>query len=70
MSYTKQVSHQTKKIRKQKSIMVLMKQRLNSDMQTKRKHSITSSTKLIQKYQTNIGILYQQKNHQIYPGKS
>ena len=31
MSYTKQVSHQTKKIRKQKSIMALVKQHLNSN---------------------------------------
>ena len=60
MSYTKQVSHKTKKIVKRKFIMVLVKQHLNSDMRTIKKHSVTSNTKLIQNYQTNIGILYQQ----------
>ena len=34
MSYTKQVSHQTKKIVKQNFIMALVKQHLNSDMRT------------------------------------
>ena len=37
MSYTKQVSHQAKKIGKQKFIMTLMKQHLNSDMRTIKK---------------------------------
>ena len=60
MSYTKQVSHKTKKIVKQKFIMALVKQHLNSDMRTIKKHSVTSNTKLIQNYQTNTGILYQQ----------
>ena len=58
MSYTKQVSHQRKKIRKQKFIMALVKQHLNSTIRNIKKHSITSNTKLIHGYQTNIGILY------------
>ena len=62
-------SHQTKKIRKQKFIMTLVKQQLSSDMRTIKKHSITSNTKLIQSYQTNIGILYQQTKLRTYPGK-
>ena len=33
------------------------------------KHSITSNTKLIQNYQTNIGILYQQRKLRTYHGK-
>ena len=37
MSYTKQVSHQTKKIRKQKFIMELVKQHFSSDMQNIKK---------------------------------
>ena len=37
MSYTKQVSHQTKKIRKQKIIMELVKQHFSSDMQNIKK---------------------------------
>ena len=65
----KQVSHQTKKIRKQKFIMALVKQHLNSDMRTIKKHSISSNTKLIQNYETNIGILYQQTKLQTFPGK-
>ena len=56
----------TKKIRKQKFILALVKQHLSSDMRTIKKHSITSNTKLIQNYQTNIGILYQQTK---LPGK-
>ena len=56
MSYTKQVSQQTKKIQKQKFIMALAKQYSSSDMQTIRKHSTTLNTKLIQNYQTNTGI--------------
>ena len=58
MSYTKQVSHQRKKIRKQIFIMALVKQHLNSTIRNIKKHSITSNTKLIHSYQTNIGILY------------
>ena len=69
MSYTKQVSQQTKKIRKQKFIMALVKQHLSSDMRTIKKHSITSNTKLIHSYQTNIGILYQQRKLRTYSGK-
>ena len=69
MPYTKQVSHQTKKIRKQKFIMALVKQHLNSDMRTIKKHSIASNTKLIQNYQTNIGILYQQTKLRTSLGK-
>ena len=67
--YTKQVSHQTKKIRKQKFIMALAKQHLSSDMQTIKKRSITSNIRLIQNYQTNIGTLYQQAKLQTYSGK-
>ena len=69
MSYTKQVSQQTKKIHKQKFIMALVKLHLSSDMRTIRNHAITSNTKLIQNYQTNIGILYHQTNFRTYPGK-
>ena len=69
MSNTKQVSHQTKKIRKQNFIMALVKQHLSSDMPNMKKHSIVSNTKLIQNYQMNIGILYQQKRLQTYPGE-
>ena len=43
-----------------KIIMSLVKQHLSSDMRIIKKHSITSNTELIQNYQTNIGILYQQ----------
>ena len=60
MSYTKQVSHQTKKILKQKCIMALAKHHLISDMRTIKKHSLSSNTNLIQNYQTNIEILFQQ----------
>ena len=49
--------------------MALVKQHLSSDMRTIKKHSITSNTKLIQNYQTNIGILYHQTELQTYPGK-
>ena len=69
MSYTKQASHQTKKIQKQKFIMVLVKQHPSSDMRTIKKHLITSYTKLTQNYQRNIGISYQQTKLQTYPGK-
>ena len=67
--YTKQVSHQTKKIQKQKFIIALVKQHLSSDMRTIKKHSITSNTKLIQNYQTNIRILHQQRKLRTYLGK-
>ena len=40
--------------------MALVKQHSSSDMQTIKKHSITSNTKPIQNYQTDIGISYQQ----------
>ena len=56
MSYTEQVSQQLKKIQKQNYIMALVKQHSSSDMQTIRKHSTISNAKLIQNYQTNIGI--------------
>ena len=56
MSYTEQVSQQSKKIQKQNYIMALVKQHSSSDMRTIRKHSTTSNAKLIQNYQTNIGI--------------
>ena len=69
MSYTKQVSHQRKKIPKQKFIRALVKPHLNSDMRNIKKHSITSNTKLIHNYQTNIGILYQQTKRRTDPGK-
>ena len=63
MSYTKQVSHQAKRTRKQRFITALVKRHLSSDMpnKKKKKHSITSNSKLIQNYQTNIGRLNQQK---------
>ena len=54
---------------KTKFIMVLVKRHLNSDIRTIKKHSITSDTKLIQNYQTNIGILYQQTKLRTSPGK-
>ena len=69
MSDTKQVSHQTKKIRKQNFIMALVKQYLRLDLPNMKKHSIASKTKLIQNYQMNIGILYQQKKFRTYPTK-
>ena len=69
MSYTKQASHQTKKIRKRKFIMALVKQHLSSDMRIIKKHSITSNTKLLQNYQTNIRKLYQKAKLRTYPGK-
>ena len=70
-SYTKQVSHQSKKIRKQKFIMALVKQHLSSDMRIIKKfnNSITSNTKLIQSCQTNIGKLYQQTKLRTYSEK-
>ena len=37
-------------------IMAFVKQHSSPDMRTIRKHSTTSNTKLIQNYQTNIGI--------------
>ena len=40
--------------------MALVKQHSSLDMRIIRKHSTTSNTKLIQNYQTNIGIKYQQ----------
>ena len=49
--------------------MALAKQNLSSDMRTIKKHSIISNTKMIQNYQTNIGILYQQTKLGTYPGK-
>ena len=58
MSYTNQGSRQTKKIQNKTGYMALVKQHSSSDMQTIKK-LITSNTKLIQKYQTNIGILNQ-----------
>ena len=44
------------KTQKQKFIIALVKQHSSSDMRTIKNHSITSNTKLIQNYQTNIGI--------------
>ena len=61
MSYTKQVSHQEKRTRKQRFITALVKRHLSSDMPNIKKHSITSNSKLIQNYQTNIEILNHQK---------
>ena len=49
--------------------MAFAKQHSSSDMRTIRKHSATSNTKLIQNYQTNIGIKYQQTKPRTYPGK-
>ena len=34
-----------------------------------KKNSITSNTKLIQNYQTSIGVLYQQRKFRTFPGK-
>ena len=56
MSYAKQVSQKTNKIQKQKFIMAFEKHNSSSDKRTIRKHSTTSNTKPIQKYQSNIGI--------------
>ena len=64
-----QSKYQTKRRRFENKSLMLVKQHLSSDMRTIKKHSITSNTKLIQKYQTNIGILYQQTNLRTYPGK-
>ena len=47
---------------KTKSIMALVKQHSSSDMRTIGKQSITSNTKLIQNYPTNIVKSYQQTN--------
>ena len=69
MSYTKQVSHQTKKIRKIKFIMTLVKEHLSSDMRIIKRNSITSNTTLIQNYQMNIGKVYQQTKLRTYPRK-
>ena len=49
--------------------MALVKPHLSSNMRTIKKHSITSNTKLIQNYQTNIAISYQQTKLRTYPGK-
>ena len=49
--------------------MALVKQHSSSDMQTIKNHSITSNTKLIHNYQTNIGISNQQAKLRTYPGK-
>ena len=49
--------------------MTLVKQHLVSNVRMIKKHSITSNTELIQNYQTNIGILYQQTKLQTYSGK-
>ena len=49
--------------------MALVKEHISSDMQTIKKHSIKSNTKLIQNYQTNIRILYQRTKLRTYPGK-
>ena len=40
--------------------MALVKQHSRSDMETIKKHSITLNTELMQNYQMNIGISYQQ----------
>ena len=64
-----QSKYQNKRRRFENKSLMLVKQHLSSDMRTIKKHSITSNTKLIQKYQTNIGILYQQTNLRTFPGK-
>ena len=61
MSYLKQVLNQTKKIQKQKFVIALVKQHLNSDIRTIKKHSITSNTNHIQNCKGNIGIYQQTK---------
>ena len=63
------MSNQTKKTQKQKFIMALLIQHSCSDMQTKKNYSITSNTKLIQSYQTNVEISYHKTNLSAYPGK-
>ena len=63
------MSNQTKKTQKQKFIMALLIQHSRSDMQTKKSYSITSNTKLIQSYQTNVEISYHKTNLLAYPGK-
>ena len=49
--------------------MALLIQHSRSDMQTKKGYSITSNTKLIQSYQTNVEISYHKTNLLAYPGK-
>ena len=49
--------------------MALVKEHISSDMQTIKKHSIKSNTKLIHNYQTNIRILCQQTKLRTNPGK-
>ena len=46
--------------------MALVKQHLSPDMRSIKKLSITSNTKLIQSYQTNIGILNQEAKLRTY----
>ena len=46
-----------------------MKPHSSSDMPTIKKHSIASNTKLIQNYQMNIRISYQQTKPRTYPEK-
>ena len=50
--------------------MALVKQHSSSDMRTIKKDLVTSNVKIMQYYQTNIGILCQQTKLQSYHGKS
>ena len=50
--------------------MALVKQHSSSDMPTIKKDLVTSNVKIMQYYQTNIGILCQQTKLQSYHGKS
>ena len=50
--------------------MALVKQHSSSDMQTIKKNSAPSNVKIMQYYQTNIGISCQQTKLQSYHGKS
>ena len=63
------VLFQTQKIQKQKFVMALEKEHSSSDMQTIKRNSITSNTKLIQNCQTNVGILYQEPKLRTCPGQ-
>ena len=68
MSHTKQVSHR-KQNSKTKIYHGVSETAFKLRCANHKKHSITSNTKLIQNYQTNIGILYQQTKLRTYPGK-
>ena len=68
MSYTKQVSL-NKENSKIKTYYDVSETAFKRRYANHKKHSITSNSKLIQDYQTKIGITYQQANLRTYPGK-